>query len=214
MICMRTSAMVKFPALILFASLLSLSFAQAQQHTRDAEGHQWWQHAVFYEIYPRSFADSNNDGIGDLNGIASKLGYLHDLGVDAIWIAPCYPSPQVDFGYDVSDYDNIDPMYGTLADFDRMEQQAEKNSIRIIMDFVMNHTSDQHPWFINSRSSRTAAKRDWYVWRDGRAPGQPPNNWESTFGGSAWQWDAKTQQYYYHFFYVQQPDLNWRNPAV
>ena len=206
--------MLKPCALILFISLLSFTPAHAQQPTRDAEGHQWWQHAVFYEIYPRSFADSNNNGIGDLNGIASKLGYLHDLGVDAIWITPCYPSPQVDFGYDVSDYDNIDPMYGTLADFDRMEKEAKQRGIRIIMDFVMNHTSDQHPWFINSRSSRTAGKRDWYIWRDGRASGQPPNNWESTFGGSAWQWDRKTQQYYYHYFYVQQPDLNWRNPEV
>ena len=206
--------MLKSCALILFISLLSFTPAQAQQGTRDTEGHQWWQHAVFYEIYPRSFADSNNNGIGDLNGIASRLGYLRDLGVDAIWITPCSPSPQVDFGYDVSDYENIDPMYGTLADFDRMERDAKQRGIRIIMDFVMNHTSDQHPWFINSRSSRTAAKRDWYIWRDGRAPGQPPNNWESTFGGSAWQWDPQTQQYYYHFFYAQQPDLNWRNPAV
>jgi len=206
--------MIKSSVLVFLLSLLCFSSAQAQQRTRDAEGHQWWQHAVFYEIYPRSFADSNNDGIGDLPGITSKLAYLRDLGVDAIWITPCYPSPQVDFGYDVSDYDNIDPMYGTLADFDRMERQAKQRGIRIIMDFVMNHTSDQHPWFINSRSSRTAPKRDWYVWRDGRAPGQPPNNWESTFGGSAWQWDSKTRQFYYHFFYVQQPDLNWRNPAV
>ena len=206
--------MFKSFALILFISLLFFTPAQAQQSKRDAEGHQWWQHAVFYEIYPRSFADSNNNGIGDLNGITSKLGYLHDLGVDAVWITPCYPSPQVDFGYDVSDYDNIDPMYGTLADFDRMERDAKQRGIRIIMDFVMNHTSDQHPWFINSRSSRTAAKRDWYIWRDGRGPGQPPDNWESTFGGSAWLWDGKTQQYYYHFFYPQQPDLNWRNPAV
>jgi alpha-glucosidase len=208
--------MLKSSAFVLLISLLCLSpaLAQAQQGTRDAEGHQWWQHAVFYEIYPRSFADSNNNGIGDLNGITSKLGYLRDLGVDAVWITPCSPSPQVDFGYDVSDYDNIDSMYGTLGDFDRMESEAKKRGIRIIMDFVMNHTSDQHPWFINSRSSRTADKRDWYIWRDGRAPGQPPNNWESTFGGSAWQWDPKTQQYYYHFFYAQQPDLNWRNPAV
>ncbi len=174
----------------------------------------WWKHAVFYEIYPRSFADSNNNGIGDLNGIASKLDYLQQLGVDAIWITPCYPSPQVDFGYDVSDYENIDPMYGTLADFDRMESNAKQHGIRIIMDFVMNHTSDQHKWFLASRSSRTNPYRDWYIWRDGRAPGQPPNNWESLFGHSAWQLDAKTNQYYYHFFYPQQPDLNWRNPAV
>jgi alpha-glucosidase len=173
----------------------------------------WWKHAVFYEIYPRSFADSNGDGIGDLNGIAAKLDYLKDLGVDAIWITPCYPSPQVDFGYDVSDYENIDPMYGTLEDFDHLEHEARRRGIRIIMDFVMNHTSDQHPWFIDSRSSRTAAHRDWYIWRDGQNGG-PPNNWTSGFGGSAWKLDPATNQYYYHFFYPQQPDLNWRNPAV
>ena len=180
----------------------------------DAEGHQWWQHAVFYEIYPRSFADSNNDGIGDLPGIDSKLDYLKKLGVDAIWITPCFPSPQVDFGYDVSDYEDIDPMYGTLSDFDQMQRDAQGRNIRIILDFVMNHTSDQHKWFIDSRSSRTSKHRDWYIWRDGKGPNQPPNNWLSTFGGSAWQFDGKTGQYYYHFFYPQQPDLNWRNPAV
>ncbi len=189
-------------------------FGLAQTQAVDAEGHQWWQHAVFYEIYPRSFMDSNHDGIGDLNGIASKLDYLKSLGIDAIWITPCYPSPQVDFGYDVSDYENIDPMYGTLADFDRLQQEAAKRGIRIIMDLVMNHTSDQHAWFLDSRSSRTSAKRDWYIWRDGKAPGEPPNNWVSTFGGSAWTFDPKTGQYYYHYFYPQQPDLNWRNPAV
>ncbi|HEY1732264.1 MAG TPA: alpha-glucosidase [Terriglobales bacterium] len=180
----------------------------------DAEGHQWWQHAVFYEIYPRSFADSNNDGIGDLPGIDSKLDYLKRLGVDAVWITPCFPSPQVDFGYDVSDYEDIDPMYGTLSDFDQMQRDAQGRNIRIILDFVMNHTSDQHKWFIDSRSSRTSKHRDWYIWRDGKGPNQPPNNWLSTFGGSAWQFDGKTSQYYYHFFYPQQPDLNWRNPAV
>jgi alpha-glucosidase len=174
----------------------------------------WWKHAVFYEVYPRSFADSNGDGIGDLNGIISKLDYLHQLGVDAIWITPCYPSPQVDFGYDVSDYENIDPMYGNLTDFARLLTEAHKRNIRIIMDFVMNHTSDQHRWFIASRSSRTSPYRNWYIWRDARANGQPPNNWESVFGGSAWQFDSRTGQYYYHFFYPQQPDLNWRNPAV
>jgi alpha-glucosidase len=176
--------------------------------------HDWWKHAVFYELYPRSFADSNNDGIGDLKGIESHLDYLKDLGVDAIWITPCFPSPQVDFGYDVSDYENIDPMYGTLKDFDRLEAAAKKRNIRIILDFVINHTSPQHKWFIDSASSRTSAHRDWYIWRDGKAPGVPPNNWESGFGGSAWQFDPKTGQYYYHFFAVGQPDLNWRNPAV
>lgn len=186
----------------------------AQTKAVDAEGHQWWQHAVFYEVYPRSFADSNNDGIGDLQGITSKMGYLHELGVDAIWITPCYPSPQVDFGYDVSDYENIDPMYGTLADFDRMVAEGRKHKVRIIMDFVVNHSSDQHPWFLDSKSSRTAPHRDWYIWRDGKGAGQPPNNWISIFGGSAWTFDPATSQYYYHFFYAGQPDLNWRNPAV
>jgi alpha-glucosidase len=188
--------------------------AVAQNQPVDAEGHQWWQHAVFYELYPRSFADSNNDGIGDLKGITAKLNYLQDLGVDAIWITPCFPSPQVDFGYDVSDYENIDPMYGTLKDFDGMQAAAKQRGIRIILDFVMNHTSDKHAWFVDSRSSRKSAHRDWYVWHDGRGPGKPPNNWESTFGHSAWQFDRNTKQYYYHYFYIQQPDLNWRNPAV
>jgi alpha-glucosidase len=174
----------------------------------------WWKHAVFYEVYPRSFADSNNDGVGDLNGITSKLDYLHELGIDAIWITPCFPSPQVDFGYDVSDYVNIDPMYGTLKDFDRLVKEAKKRNIRVVLDFVINHSSDQHKWFLDSKSSKTADKRDWYIWRDGRAPGQPPNNWQSIFGGPAWTLDPETGQYYYHFFYPQQPDLNWRNPAV
>jgi alpha-glucosidase len=186
----------------------------SQTQPVDSEGHQWWQHAVFYEIYPRSFMDSNGDGIGDLKGIDSKLDYLKSLGVDAIWITPCYPSPQVDFGYDVSNYEDIDPMYGTLADFDHLQQAAKQRGIRIIMDFVMNHTSDQHPWFLDSRSSRTAAKRDWYMWHDGKGPGLPPNNWISEFGGSAWTFDAKTGQFYYHYFYPQQPDLNWHNPTV
>jgi alpha-glucosidase len=181
---------------------------------RDTEGHAWWQHAVFYEIYPRSFGDANNDGLGDLNGITRHLDYLKDLGVDAIWITPCYPSPQVDFGYDVSDYENIAPEYGTLADFDRLAAEAKRRGIRIIFDFVVNHTSDKHPWFVASRSSRTESKRNWYVWRDGKGPGQPPNNWTAIFGGSAWQFDSTTRQYYYHAFYPQQPDLNWRNPAV
>ncbi len=202
-----------FPVLLL--SIIACShLAITQTKPVDTEGHQWWQHAVFYEIYPRSFADSNNDGIGDLNGITSKMDYLRDLGVDAIWITPCYPSPQVDFGYDVSNYEDIDPMYGTLADFDRMVTEGKKHHVRIIMDFVPNHTSDQHPWFLDSKSSRTAKHRDWYIWRDGKALGLPPSNWISLFGGSAWKFDAATNQYYYHFFYAAQPDLNWRNPAV
>jgi len=201
-------------AMVLMTFCFAVPFACGQAKIVDAEGHQWWQHAVFYEIYPRSFADSNNDGIGDLKGITSKMDYLKDLGVDAIWMTPCYPSPQIDFGYDVSDYENIDPMYGTLKDFDRLEADGQKRGIQIIMDFVMNHSSDQHQWFIDSRSSRTSSHRNWYVWHDGKGPGQPPNNWQSTFGHSAWTLDPKTNQYYYHYFYPEQPDLNWRNPAV
>jgi len=199
--------------LILVILLVAARATRAQRQSPDTAPHPWYQHAVFYEIYPRSFMDSNGDGIGDLNGIAAKLDYLKALGVDAIWIAPCFPSPQVDFGYDVSDYQNIDPMFGTLDDFDRLQKLGEAHDIKIILDFVVNHTSDQHPWFLDSRSSRSAPKRDWYIWREGKS-GNPPNNWISNFGGSAWQWDSTTQQYYYHYFYVQQPDLNWRNPAV
>ncbi len=174
----------------------------------------WWRHAVFYEIYPRSFADRNNDGTGDLNGITAHLDHLAALGVDAIWITPCFPSPQVDFGYDVSDYRNIDPQYGTLVDFDRLVREARRRGIKVILDFVVNHTSDQHPWFRQSRSSRTNPYRDYYVWRDGRKPGEPPNNWTSIFGGPGWTWDETTGQWYHHYFYPQQPDLNWRNPVV
>jgi len=200
--------------ILLLSLLVVLPVVSAQSKPVDAEGHQWWQHAVFQEIYPRSYMDSNNDGIGDLNGIALKMEYLKWLGVDAIWIAPCFPSPQVDFGYDVSDYENIDPMYGTLDDFTAMEKKGKANGIGIVFDFVVNHTSDKHKWFIESESSRTNPYRNWYIWRNGKGPNQPPNNWLSTFGGSAWQFDGKTNQYYYHFFYPQQPDLNWRNPKV
>lgn len=198
--------------------VIGLCLVSGGDHARaqviDPEGHQWWQHAVFYEVYPRSFADSNNKGIGNLNGITSKLDYLKELGVDAIWITPCYPSPQVDFGYDISDYENIDPMYGTLGDFDRLVSEGRERGIRIIMDFVMNHTSDQHKWFVDSKSSRHSAHRNWYIWRDGKGPGQPPSNWLALFAGPAWKFDPTTGQYYYHFFYPEQPDLNWRNPAV
>lgn len=174
----------------------------------------WWKNAVIYEIYPRSFQDSNGDGIGDLNGITQRLDYLQGLGVDAIWLTPVYPSPQVDFGYDIADYEKIDPQYGTMQDFDRLVAEARKRHIRIIMDLVLNHTSDKHAWFEQSRSSSRNPKRDWYIWRDGKGAGQPPNNWQSLFGGSAWQYDGKTGQWYYHKFYAAQPDLNWRNPAV
>lgn len=186
-----------------------------QQITNEVE---WWKNAVIYEIYPRSFQDSNGDGIGDLNGITERLKYLKQLGVDAIWLTPINPSPQVDFGYDISDYESIDPQYGTSADFDRLIKEAQKQKIRVIMDMVMNHTSDKHSWFIESASSKTNPKRDWYIWRDGKAGGTPPTNeptnWISSFGHSAWQYDPESKQYYYHHFYTQQPDLNWRNPEV
>jgi alpha-glucosidase len=179
---------------------------------------QWWKHAVIYEIYPRSFQDSNGDGIGDLNGIDQRLDYLRTLGVDAIWIAPMFPSPQVDFGYDISDYESVDPQYGTLADFDHLVADARQHGIRVILDMVLNHTSDKHRWFIEARRSRSSAKHDFYVWNDGRigARGEhlPPNNWISLFGGSAWEYVPEVSQFYYHKFYKQQPDLNWRNPAV
>ncbi len=193
--------------------LVLASHVQAGGTPVDAQGHFWWHHAVVYEIYPRSFADSNNDGIGDLNGITARLDYLKSLGVDAIWLTPCYPSPQVDFGYDISDYQTINPEYGTLEDFDRLVAEAKKRGIRIIMDLVLNHTSDKHLWFADSRSSRSARHREWYIWRDVK-DSQPPNNWQSVFGGSAWKSDPQTSQYYYHFFYTEQPDLNWRNPEV
>src|SRR6202047_1839828 len=199
---------------LLVAHMCPLATIAGEQKNAGAAKSQWWQHAVFYEVYPRSFADSNNDGVGDLNGIASKLPYLQHLGVNAIWITPCFPSPQVDFGYDVADYESIDPMYGTLADFDRLVAEAKTHNIKIILDFVPNHTSDQHKWFQESKSSRTSPKRDWYIWRDGKRPNQPPNNWTSTFCGSAWKFDPATGQYYYHYFYAEQPDLNWRNPEV
>ena len=168
---------------------------------------------MIYQIYPRSFKDSNNDGIGDLKGIASKLDYIKGLGVDAIWLSPIYKSPMKDFGYDVSDYCDIDPIFGSIDDFDKLLEQAHKKGLRVILDMVINHTSDQHPWFKESRSSRTNPKADWYIWVDGEK-GIPPNNWLSYFGGSAWEWDENRKQYYLHLFAKEQPDLNWRNPEV
>jgi alpha-glucosidase len=179
-----------------------------------AAAYHWWQSGIIYQVYPRSFQDSNGDGIGDLKGVASRLDYLLDLGVDAIWISPIYPSPMADFGYDVSNYTDIDPMFGTLADFDALVAAAHVRGLKIVLDFVPNHTSDQHPWFIESRISRDNPKRDWYIWRDGKADGAVPNNWVSEFGGPAWTFDETTQQYYYHAFLKEQPDLNWRNPDV
>ncbi len=224
----------------LAAALLALPFkpAHAQNTVPVAPpttSDVWWKHAVIYEVYPRSYQDSNGDGVGDLNGIASRLDYLQRLGVDAIWIAPMYPSPQVDFGYDISDYEAVDPQYGTLADMDHLIAKSKDHHIRIVLDMVLNHTSDKAKWFEESASSRTNPKHNWYVWNDGipaDSPGVnafqlkyahedlngkkvvPPNNWVSTFGGSAWQWVPAVHQYYYHYFYIQQPDLNWRNPEV
>jgi alpha-glucosidase len=174
----------------------------------------WWERGIIYQIYPRSFMDSNGDGVGDLGGIRNKLDYLQWLGVDAIWISPIYPSPMADFGYDISNYTDIDPIFGTLNDFDALLADAHDRGLKVLLDYVPNHTSDQHPWFLDSRSSRDSAKRDWYIWRDPKAGGGPPNNWLSNFGGGAWQWDEKTGQYYYHAFLKEQPDLNWRNPEL
>ncbi|MDQ3507818.1 MAG: alpha-amylase family glycosyl hydrolase [Actinomycetota bacterium] len=174
----------------------------------------WWQSGVVYQIYPRSFADSNGDGVGDLPGITEKLGYVASLGVDAVWLSPVFPSPMSDFGYDVADYTDIHPMFGTMADFDTLVEKAHSLGLKILLDYVPNHTSDEHEWFVESRSSRENPKRDWYIWRDAKPDGSPPNNWESYFGGPAWEWDEATGQYYLHLFDKKQPDLNWRNPAV
>ena len=184
----------------------------------------WWQDGTIYQIYPRSFQDSNGDGIGDLPGILSRVDYLASLGpgslgVDAVWISPFYPSPMADFGYDVSDYCNVDPIFGTLTDFIRLVDALHARNLRVILDFVPNHTSSQHPWFIESSSSRPSPKRDWYLWRDptpGEGPpeSRPPNNWQSNFGGPSWTYDTPSGQFYYHSFLPQQPDLNWRNPEV
>jgi alpha-glucosidase len=199
-------------AFVVFFAILSPAWAQ--KNAVDEEGHEWWHHAVFYEIYPRSFADSNDDGVGDLPGITSKLDYLRWLGVDALWIAPMFPSPQVDWGYDISDYYGVNPEYGTLKDMDELLAEGKKRDIRVLLDLVLTYTSDRHPWFQEARSSRTSPKRDFYLWRDGKGPGQPPNNWTSNFGGPAWRYDPATGQWYYHYFYAPQPNLNWRNPEV
>jgi alpha-glucosidase len=174
----------------------------------------WWQRGIVYQIYPRSFMDSNADGIGDLLGIRSRLDYVSELGVDAIWISPIYPSPMADFGYDVADYTGVDPIFGTIADFDLLLEAAHGRGLKVILDFVPNHTSDQHPWFKESRSSRNNPKRDWYLWRDPAPGGGPPNNWLSNFGGGGWELDEHTGQYYHHAFLKEQPDLNWRHPQV
>lgn len=174
----------------------------------------WWKEAVVYQIYPRSFKDSNGDGIGDLNGIREKLDYLKDLGVDVLWLNPIYQSPNVDNGYDISDYRDIMTDFGTMADFDALLTDVHAHGLKLIMDLVVNHSSDQHPWFIESRSSRDNPKRDYYIWKDPAPDGGAPNNWRSCFSGSAWKYDEKTGQYYLHLFAEGQPDLNWENPEV
>ncbi|WP_425640958.1 alpha-glucosidase [Marinomonas gallaica] len=174
----------------------------------------WWRGAVIYQIYPRSFMDSNGDGIGDLKGITQKMPYIASLGVDAIWLSPFFTSPMKDFGYDVSDYCDVDPIFGELADFDELIAKAHQHNIKVIIDQVLNHTSDQHPWFKESRSSRDNDKSDWYVWVDAKPDGTVPNNWLSVFGGPAWHWDSRRRQYYLHNFLDSQPDLNFHNPDV
>ena len=175
---------------------------------------QWWREAVIYQVYPRSFFDSNGDGIGDLPGITKQLDYIASLGVDIVWISPFFKSPMKDFGYDVSDYCDVDPLFGTLNDFDQLLARAHELGLKIMIDQVLSHCSEQHPWFIESRQSRDNPKADWYVWADPQADGTPPNNWLSVFGGSAWQWDARRRQYYLHNFLVSQPDLNFHHPEV
>jgi alpha-glucosidase len=174
----------------------------------------WWQRAVLYQIYPRSFQDADGDGVGDIEGIGQRLDHLVELGVDALWLSPVFPSPMADFGYDVADYCDIDPLFGSLADFDAVLADAHARGLKVILDLVANHTSDQHPWFQESRASRTSIKRDWYIWRDPAPGGGPPSNWLSEFGGGAWEYDAASGQYYLHTFLTSQPDLNWRNPGM
>jgi glycosidase len=174
----------------------------------------WWQTGVVYEIYPRSFSDADGDGTGDLAGIASRLDYLAWLGVDAIWIAPFYPSPMADFGYDVADYTDVDPLFGSMADFDALLAAAHERGIRVLVDYVPNHTSDRHPWFVESRSSRDNPRADWYYWRDPGPKGELPNNWISMFSGPSWTWNPDREQFYLHTFLAEQPDLNWRNPEA
>ncbi len=174
----------------------------------------WWKHGVIYQIYPRSFQDYNGDGVGDLAGIRQRIGYLKELGVAAVWLSPIFPSPMADFGYDIADYTDVDPLFGDLEEFDALLRELHDAGIKLLLDFVPNHTSEQHPWFVESRSSRTNPKRDWYLWQDPAEDGGPPNNWLAHFGGNAWEWDEATGQYYYHAFLKEQPDLNWRKPEV
>jgi alpha-glucosidase len=191
-----------------------MNHQSGDRNIRPLANFKWWERGIIYQIYPRSFMDSNDDGVGDLAGIRSRLDYLQWLGVDAIWISPIYPSPMADFGYDISNYTDIDPIFGSLDDFDALLADAHSRGLKVLLDYVPNHTSDRHPWFLKARSSRNSAKRDWYIWRDAKPDGGPPNNWLSNFGGGAWEWDSTTGQYYYHAFLKEQPDLNWRNPEV
>ena len=174
----------------------------------------WWKEAVAYQVYPRSFNDSNGDGIGDLPGLIEKLDYLENLGIDVIWLSPMYPSPNDDNGYDISDYKGIMSEFGTMDDFDQLLSSIHQRGMKLILDLVVNHTSDEHPWFIESKSSKASAKRDWYIWADPKPDGSEPNNWESIFNGSTWEFDESTKQYYFHLFSKKQPDLNWENPDV
>lgn len=178
------------------------------------EKYLWWQNGIIYQVYPRSFQDSNDDGVGDLRGIISRLNYLKELGITTIWLSPIYPSPMKDFGYDISDYVGIHPLFGNITDFDELLTEIHARDMKLILDLVPNHTSDQHPWFIESSSSKENPKREWYIWHDAKKNGSPPNNWLASFGGTAWEWDKATGQYYYHAFLKEQPDLNWRNPQV
>ncbi|MDF1610140.1 alpha glucosidase [Hoeflea sp. YIM 152468] len=193
---------------------MTLAGKKLQTGAENQPDSDWWRGGVIYQVYPRSYQDTSGDGVGDLNGIAQRIGYIASLGVDAVWISPFFTSPMKDFGYDVSDYTNVDPMFGTLADFDYLIKVAHEHGIRVIIDLVLSHTSDQHPWFIESRMDRVNPKADWYAWADPKPDGTPPNNWLSIFGGSAWQWDGKREQYYLHNFLTSQPDLNFHNLEV
>jgi alpha-glucosidase len=200
------------PAVSLAWGLLPVS-CDRNEDSRVSE-RPWWQRGAIYQLLVPSFLDTDGDGLGDLDGVTARLDYLEWLGVNALWLSPCYPSPLKELGYDVSDYRNIEPRFGSLQAFDRLLAEAHQRDLRVILDWVGNHTSAQHPWFRESRSSRSSARRNWYLWRDAQPDGSPPNNWVSVFGGSVWQWDAATSQYYMHTFLDSQPDLNWHEPAV
>ncbi len=216
-VTLRTGVAVALSSLIISLACPAVSAAPSVNQDihvqKESEYPAWWKEAVFYQIYPRSFKDTNDDGIGDIRGIIEKLDYLKSLGIDAIWINPHYDSPNTDNGYDISNYRQIMKEYGTMEDFDNLVAEMKKRNMRLMIDVVINHTSDQHPWFIQSKSDKNSPYRNYYFWRDGK-DNQPPNNYPSFFGGSAWQKDVKSGQYYLHYFARQQPDLNWDNPAL